>query len=829
MAKINKIGSFLRTLSASQRHAELPHPKHPPIPLRMPWGPVEIATTDEVASHQRTHWTYQALADLRGPPSDPIDSLCLTKLVDAPREENSQVTDAAKAIADSLVQLDGKPTATCADNLRRMLPVKLGMMTSGQRLPQQQLDELLVLHADDIQVELGRLVRARRVEDVELLQQELRDSPRSSLEEIRRDLAVDSPHLTQAYVKTLCDEGELILDRDIDRMGKEPNLVFAAHVAAFMLTAPPGATCDWVVKEIGKVNSGVKLWWPDFNVKDLERLQACYHFVPEWPLGKIQPDSPRLDNLSKTLLDELEPLRRIPLYSWLMYKFEKTRAANRDALRDSLFVTTDHALNDKFDAFRHMILHGGIRGRDIRMVWKNYSADPTVVQVANRCFGIEGPVAHPDGEATASQKLEELTEQQVERAVEEAGDRSVFVHLQGVKRWSWLNDLAADHRQVKINAVSHTTSDFDEIRVQDTELDNLSLVVMADSPAKIRFERHMFSTSFERLLLQVEQAYDHEFQTPIRERRFLVYGGAGKIVGHAVVGALLRLGYKIAVVDPKLSTKEGREIRAELEEHNVDIIDNDQQLQKELEERQLFVINATAKDVFGKKEFEALGDDVITMNLGSGRKGFDHDALETLAYDEELRGPNSRPLFAQFGNLPSTVYRYGNLRGRTLNAFSMGDGYVFNLTTSHPNPTALSAFNNMLLIDSVYQSKHNREQGLMGPRTHSAVQVSFTWQEQRARPVIFTLPRDFETNLEWPHEWEVVSSTHFGYEAFPDAPFFYQDFSEWGYEEVLRTAQKDLEEPGYLERELKVRRNMNRMLRQAHMAALKAKKTDDPG
>ena len=81
----------------------------------------------------------------------------------------------------------------------------------------------------------------------------------------------------------------------------------------------------------------------------------------------------------------------------------------------------------------------------------------------------------------------------------------------------------------------------------------MALSVMADSEAKIRYERYVFTPTFTRLLLEVDKTLETHLGSTVRNRRFVVYGGAGKIIGGAVVDALKSLKFSTAVVDPALS------------------------------------------------------------------------------------------------------------------------------------------------------------------------------------------------------------------------------------------------------------------------------------
>ncbi len=615
----------------------------------------------------------------------------------------------------------------------------------------------------------GRLVVARtpvpahqRRDDVARTIAELAEHPQLSAHEVWLQGAGARRRCESGYFAELrATELAAHLDRPIDRLGDEPNLLLAAHFASFLFGLPEGTSYASAVAEF-KETFGPRgltaFGWKDFSTHDADLLREIYPFIPEWSLGKKGPYDLRIDDLPRDLRVRLAALSQIPLATPLMESYADIRG-ERGALAGTLLVTTEHALADKVDLFRHLTMVSGLAGRDIRVAWKPHSADPVVMDLCERMFGIQSHRVSLDAEGLPHKNLQWAAEGLLEQAVIDVNrcwaggePRTVNVHLQGVRSWGVVGELRERYPNVPINACSHTTSEVPEIDRMPPGLEQVALTVMATSEAKRRYERFVFTPTLIGLFPEIEKLLESEVDVLRTGRRFLVYGGAGKIIGGAVVDGLLALGQSIAVVDPLLSTPEGRLQRESLMARGVDIID-EATLGNELAKEGLFVINATDNDAFGHDDYVRLKHKTVLMNLGTGQTGFSLPHLERLAFDRSTAGAQRRQLVGDSErNQKSYVYKILNGEGAPVDVVALGDTAVYNLGDRAPNPRSLSAFNNLLIVESLHQAVHDRERGRLGPRVLGSVQVSFTAGSDPG-PVIAFLGRDLPNHLPWPKVW----------------------------------------------------------------------------
>ena len=609
---------------------------------------------------------------------------------------------------------------------------------------------------------------AQRRDDVARTVAELEEHPQLSAHEVWLQGAGKGRRCEAGYFAELrATELAPHLNRSIDRLGDEPNVLLAAHFASFLFGLPEGTTYASAVAEFKETfdSKGLRAFgWNDFSTRDADLLREVYPFIPEWSLGKKGPYDLGIGDLPEDLRLRLAALSQVPLATPLMQRYAEIRG-ERGALAESLLVTTEHALADKVDLFRHLTLHSGLAGRDIRVVWNPHSADPLVIDLCERMFGVQshrlslegGRQPHEDLQWTAGGLLEQAVIEANLDASMGAKPRAVSVHLQGVHAWGLVGELRQRYPEVPINACSHTTSEVPEIDAMPAGLEQVALTIMATSEAKCRYERFVFTPTLMGLFPEIEKLLEGEVDVLRTGRRYLVYGGAGKIIGSAVVDGLLALGQSIAVVDPFLATPEGRAERASLVARGVDIVD-EATLGRELAREGLFIINATGNDAFGHDDYVRLKHKTVLMNLGNGQTGFSLHHLERLAFETATGGMQRRQLVGDSErNQRSYVYKILNGDGAPVDVVALGDTAVYNLGERAPNPRSLSAFNNLLIVESLHQAVHDRDRGQLGPRVLGSVQVSFTGGNE-PRPVIAFLGRDLPNALGWPKVWTEPTS-----------------------------------------------------------------------
>jgi hypothetical protein len=606
-----------------------------------------------------------------------------------------------EAIAEALVAIDGSApkdlSRAVADKVARALglPAKGGVTLDAARIA-----SFARVHLTEIESRLSQLRELRAESDLSRLSSVLTEHPELSLEEARRGL-----RLGRSYVNEIL-RPQLELDRPVDRLGEEPNFLFAAHLAAHLMRSTGDLEARLKSFDSPAVH---EFWGRELELEDFRLLQKAYPFLAE---------DVSLDDLPADLKSHFESLAAIPFESEMIASW-RAGAKGKPVLEGGRLVTVDHALADKLAFYRHLIVHEGARGEDIHVLWKNYSADPLVVSLADRCLGLSAEVASGDTD------LESRTKVVTEALASDGSDQPILVHLQGVKAWGWLDALAAKHPKVVIDGVSHTTSDADEIRDGKVELSHVSASVMADSEAKIRYERFMFGASFERVLERLPDTFNLDLPG-LDDRHLVLFGGAGKIIGSGVADALLRmkessadgqgLFEKVTLIDPAFSEPAFAERKKELETAGFSVVAG-KELPDELRSDRLFVVNATAFDVLSSSDYSKLeAPDLVFMNLGTGQKGASMGEVSAKASARRQIGPK--------GHQPSVAYDLDSLR-----LYALGDGYPYNLTERHPNPSTYSDFNNLLIILGLHHAKEKRESGKLGAEVLDLANVSFTFDE----------------------------------------------------------------------------------------------------
>ncbi|MFC1611761.1 hypothetical protein ACFL6C_12435, partial [Myxococcota bacterium] len=483
-----------------------------------------------------------------------------------------------------------------------------------------------------------------------------------------------------------------------------------------------------------------------------------------------------VENLPEELSSQLDALKEIPFQSEF-YRVAKLANQRQPLLDNRRFFSVENGLADKFTFYQHLLTQERVDKRDVHIVWKNYSADPLVRSLFDRCFGIRGTVAKDD------QDLETTSKMMLSGLVGGEDHRSLQVHVEGVKIWKWLDNLAGKHQKVQINGVSHTTSDADEIRRLRQELSNVSVSVMADSPAKRRYERFMFTSSFERMLEKLPRDFDASIPD-LADRHVVVYGGAGGIVGHSILDAIMRLrtadlssGHelrypRVTTIDPRADDPDFRQRRRELKAAGINVVAGKEAPADVYQDKKLVVVNATANDVWLESDYAKLQtNDLVVMNLGTGQKGFSMSAVAAQSNAVSQLGPD--------GHEPSRSYSMtvegSDGRMKPLTVHALGNGYPYNLTTRIPNPTTYSNFNNLLILEGLHESRWAQDQNRAGARVLSSVRVSFT-SDDPPRPVVFLVDPDVSPDLPWPLEFDPPARQFSTYQSqhIDDTPLFLQ-------------------------------------------------------
>ncbi len=668
-------------------------------------------------------------------------------------------------IAQGLISIDGIPAKEAAAHVCELVYRKLAVPVApgiNGTVDMAGVRAFMRIHQDAIADRMRDIMESQRHHDIEQLTADIAGHPELSFHEVwTRDLD-RRPRATKTYYASLKQKLAPLLRRPIDRMGDEPNLLLAARLTQFLFSLPAGTTLESAVRDFkqkleanGVMTALRAQGFTDFTVADAERLAKIYVFVPVWADGKKRLADVMASDVPTEMAARLKALASIPMSSVLMQRYSEIRG-ERGALANTILVSAEHALSDKIDLFRHLIIEDGMRGEDIKVVWKHHSADPIVIEVAQRCFGVEGPIASPTPSLTADECLDDCVKLALMDAMDASqGGRVVNAHLQGVRAWSDVARLSREHPHVPLNICVHTTSDARQIENMPAELlSKLAMSVMATQPAKIRYERWVFKPSFVGLTLDIDRKLEQEIGGTIRSRRFLVYGGGGRIIGRAIVEGLRSQGFSTAVVDPWLSTPEAKPKRDRLATMGVDIIDNDAQLTNELATKPLVIMNATPAEVITPAEYQKLAFDPVLVNFGTGQRGFSIAKLEEMSFHPALAGPKRREVTLDLNlerHQASYEYTIPVAEGPR-KVFALGNGAVFNLGQRAPNPQIFSSFNNVLLVDALHTAKWNREHGLLGPQVPASVQVAFT-DEASERPIVTFLPRDGEAPTFWPKVW----------------------------------------------------------------------------
>jgi hypothetical protein len=520
-----------------------------------------------------------------------------------------------------------------------------------------------------------------------------------SVEEIRRSLVADHPHLTRAYV----EKAVRIEERPIDRFGSEPRFLVAAHLAHHFLGAEVGRTEDEAFASFLASNPSVAKVWPEFGPKDLPKLRRIYPFIPEWTGGiKMQADlslARPYDNATSIrerekidhLLRGLDELKKIPLHSPILDWVNELRD-EEGALTGARYVDVSHALADKIPFLQSLIAYDGLRGKDIRFISKHYAAEPRVMDVMRRVFGAHVTEVPPRGTdlpigEDADRVLEREAKEAILAAVEKEDGRPLLVHMGGVHIWHWLDALKRENPEVLIAGVSHTTSDGRDLIGEGGAL-SFPCELMSMALAKIEDERERFKHSLMMLLGKVEEELDRA----IRARRFIVKG-FGNIMGPAMAAALEAMGVDFAIhdIDPAA--------RQRARDAGYEVIED---LRGE-KDRSLVVLGCATGRAVTPEEIVQLEKPAIFLQVQTGRDAFPMSWVE--AQSRDARRILERQFVTYIGHQPVFDYRIdrGKRKPKVAHTF-IADGYVANLAFPRPNNTETSILTSLLIEESLRQS-----------------------------------------------------------------------------------------------------------------------------
>jgi len=554
---------------------------------------------------------------------------------------------------------------------------------------------------------------------------------RYSVEEIRRTLVDDHPHLTADYVASSLAP-KLSSVRPVDRYGAEPNLLLAAHIAHAMLGAPPGRTEAEVLQQVLDRDIDLEWFWPGLGPSELDNLRRAYPFIPKWSAGTKSPSDLSLGATpdsgpatADALLTEhfersVSTLAGIPLVHKTLRDINTIRDEH-DSLAGCRLVETAALVADRIPLLTEWLSTDGLRGSDISIIGKHYSADPTVVDVMRRVFGVNVVIASDD-ETVLSE-----TKKAVKQACEPTADGTrtpLLCHLEGVGAWHWLADKKKSDPELPIAGVSHTTSDGRQLLGPDGAAMPFSVEMMSTSKAKRKDERMRFRQTFLSLLMKVGEALD----APIFEKRFVVLGYGG-IIGPSAAKALEGMGVDFAVYDTDPKRRE------QAAADGIPVIDS---LDGEMD-RELFVLGCAGARTVTGDEIERMTKPSTFLSLGTGRREFDMARVVARATDD--KGVVNRSVTGKVGHQPVCEYTMTKSSGAKITHTFLADGYVANLAFTKPTITNYGILTDALISEAVRQAKWRLDEGQSGAHALEAIQIDLS-PKPKPRRVITLLPRN---------------------------------------------------------------------------------------
>lgn len=623
------------------------------------------------------------------------------------------LADAMLMLDGRLLDMPGRPSGHEAFEPRRMLKALSSRSVAVNPTPQTLS-------------ELAAFAQRNRVELLRTLRTEFDDRVQLDLQEFRK-LADEYPHLSTEELRHLCRDNHrsrsyvshhvkpaLGLERAVDRSGDEPNLLLAIAAANAMVRAPVGTTLQEAARMVREESPWVERAWPGFDGEALAALSRCYEAIPKWPMSALtrevrkSVDSPTVEDVPEHIMSAFRELSLIPGSSPLLEAQANLRQ-QPPALAGHRLVSVELAANDVVGYLDHLIRRMGASGPETTIIWKPYSddqddpSDRLIPRLCERMFGIRGLSPGVDDD------LAKVTEEAIHEAA--AHDDPLAIHVLGVQDWSGIGRLHHANPARPIKVIAHTSSDHDAFLKAD--LGELTVVNMADAPAKHLYERLMLGEAIAGALLQLEQTLN----VNVRHRDFLIHG-MGRTVGPAILIALDRMGVprdRIHVTDPALGDEGFTRLGLR---RAVDV--------PALFERALVSLNATPGHVLTDAMLDRASTDhpVIHIQLGSNRK------------DVQLAEARSaKEYVAPIGRQRITRHRLPRPASKEACIYFPGDGKVLNHAFRRPIPTERTDFINLLKAEAWLTAARCEAEGLRGPQPLTSISVAFDEAERGRQPI----------------------------------------------------------------------------------------------
>ncbi|MBK8010623.1 MAG: hypothetical protein IPK13_04695 [Deltaproteobacteria bacterium] len=551
-----------------------------------------------------------------------------------------------------------------------------------------------------------------------------------SPEEVRRVLEPKFPNMTKKWLADMLQKHPALSNNG----GEEPHLIPAILCAHEMLGSSPGTTYEDIVERLNARPEFAALWpeCPGFTTTDLECLQRMYDLVPRWPEGTKTEADPGRTNTGNlpTILDKLGRLTpTAKLYD------QASPIGQEPAFENAVVVGNFIPLFDVIPLFDAMIKRGA-KGPDIVACWLDSPSGELVRSIAHRTLGIQG-VASASPEELAS-NTEDALVQGFERAKREG--KNLVVHLIGVNLWHKVEALASspEFADVTVLAVSHTTSDANELRAASEEPasekqpsarrpvtkqlpPNVFLTVMADSPSKIEFEAKEFVPSFLAMLGQIRSRIDK----PINTGDFWVVGAAGAIVGKAATSASSAFsGGNVYVTDPQFDALTEQQKYEKFGPSGPQVLkSNDAAEHLDRRRRPVVLLNCAGCPVLTRDFLLSGSSPVFVGNLGIGIQ--DKAVLDALIEETDETGQKRGTATRVFdledpggwdaladpsGASPElmTTLRYDIRVGRgdeKRTVYLLAGGRILNFISPIPNPQGTSHLHGLHVVLAVAQCR----------------------------------------------------------------------------------------------------------------------------
>lgn len=556
-----------------------------------------------------------------------------------------------------------------------------------------------------------------------------------SLEEIRRFLVKERPHMHKKHFDELVRPGLRLPPRDVDRFGEERWFLFAAHLAQHMMTTRAGTLEKHALDAFLRGEDRPLYLWPTFGPADLERLRRIYPFIPR--PGEAHPDlkfdgAPIKTRVFSDFARDLEKLSAIPLAD---HNAEMIAALRweRERMVDVHLIEGTGVFPDLIPRMELMIQVDGLSGRDTRIVAKRGSADPLAVDVMRRVYGARVDVVPEEQVPNVLQAAISEAAVEVDRAWKGRADPdrekvrdawtvidprielesrgpTLVVHLEGIPdQWSSLAQRKelydSTGMKVPMICVSHTSSDGKDLMKTLSTPPRMPIEAMFNSPAKVKDENLRFKETFRALFYELGE----KMNTPVFNRRFIV-AGFGDIVGASAVAACRSMGVDYAIwdIDPAR--------RALARSLGLPVIDD---FEKEWDRSPWIVACARGKwgddpYVLSAEQLAKFSGDPVLISLGSGRSAFEMSFLE-----KKANAPVDR---ISFGHKRIAEYAFEGPKGRV--CFHVpADGTVVNLAKGQPAIPVYAMTTPLLVWESMRQGLYHLDHDAPGIRPLRSIDI----------------------------------------------------------------------------------------------------------